>query len=78
MNRFFFFLAMAFSMSCSTAEISVCDCKKSLYGDDATYRKCLMQDFDAAFDYWERTDPNMKFANQEAVIQAYWMENCSH
>ena len=77
MNRFFFFLAISFSLSCGTSEISVCDCKKSIYGDDATYRKCLMQDFDAAFDYWERTDPNMKFEDQEAVIQAYWMENCS-
>ena len=67
--------------SCGSSEpTSVCDCKSSIIdaarGQGEVYRKCLLQDFDAAFDFWEQTDPNRIFEDQEAVIQAYWMEKC--
>lgn len=54
--------------------LSPCDCLEAMVTSNEVYRKCLLQDIDKAFDYWESRDPSRKFQNSEAVIQAYWME----
>lgn len=72
------FLILIITQLSNSSSINACDCieamAKSKY---EVYNKCIKQDYDKAFDYWESRDPNRKFEGQEAVIQAYWMEKCN-
>jgi hypothetical protein len=62
----------------SATSINACDCIEAMAkSKNEVYNKCIKQDYDKAFDYWESINPNRKFQNQEAVIQAYWMEKCN-
>lgn len=63
----------------SKSNYNACDCLEAMAKSKTeVYSKCIQQDYDKAFDYWEARDPNRKFQNQEALIQAYWMEKCNY
>lgn len=58
--------------------ISACDCLDTLITNNtSTYKKCIDQDYDKAFDYAETYLSDQKFTGQEAVLQSYWMDKCN-
>lgn len=69
-------VCILFAIASSGSSLRPCDCLEAMVTSNEVYNKCLLQDIDKAFDYWQSRDPNRKFQNSEAVIQAYWMEKC--
>ena len=58
--------------------ISACDCLDVLITNNtSTYKKCLDQDYDKAFDYAETYLSDQKFTGTEAVLQSYWLDKCN-
>ena len=57
---------------------NTCECLNTISSSNSSkYKDCILDDYDDAHDFWEEKEPNRQFVSQEALIQAYWMENCN-
>ncbi|MEI8273404.1 MAG: hypothetical protein WCG08_12345 [Paludibacter sp.] len=53
-----------------------CQCLEYMVFNPDKYRECIDMYKDEAIDYKKSHNPNFYSENTDAIVQAYWMEQC--